>query len=100
MELNTRCVFVVMKDLTCLVILAMCVSHLTAEYLLLETEDDDKSFGPLGPLAGEDGSGEEAATLYSTLPNGDKSGSDYGNPPSSSKPTTEEYDPDWILRYT
>ena len=86
----------VMKDLTCLVILAMCVSHLTAEYLLLETEDDDKS---LDPLAGEDGSGEEAATLYS-LPNGDKSGSDYGDPPSSSKPTTEEYDPDWILRYT
>ena len=88
----------VMKDLTCLVILAMCVSHLTAEYLLLETEDDDKSFGPLGPLAGEDGSGEEAATLYS-LPNGDKSGSDYGNPPSSSKPTTEDYDPLFWMRY-
>ena len=82
-----------MRDFTCLVILVMCVSHLTAEYFLLETEDEEKGKS-LASLEGSDGSGDEAT-------NGDESleaGSDYADPPPpSTKPTTIDYL--WYLRY-
>ena len=87
----------VMRDFTCLVILVMCVSHLTADYFLLETEDEDKG-KPLDLAFLErsmyDGSGDEAN-------DGDESseeGSDYVDPPPpSNKPTT--MDPAFWLRY-
>ena len=89
-----------MRDFTCLVILVMCVSHLTAEYFLLETEDKDKVKvkvpvpGTFGEVIFSDGSGDEAT-------DGDESseeGSDYVDPPPpSNKPTT--MDPAFWLRY-
>ena len=91
LELALRCVFVVMKDLTCLVILVIYVGHLTAEYFLLETEDEDNSKSGV-PLAGfPDGSGVEADESL-------EAGSDYADPPPpSTKPTTIDYL--WYLRY-
>ena len=77
-----------MKKLS-LITLVMCVSYLTADYLLIETEDDD-----MVSLEDDIVSEEDRSSVW-------KSGQDFADPPPSPPPTppSDDYDPSFWTRW-